>query len=532
MTIFVDRHAEEGVLAEVRRRMQARRSGEGASAGALAACAESFLAFLPYWRFVNRETGEVVSFGSAATGELALWPGQEDFAREIAAGDGWLYALKAGKLGFTELACAYDGWVLRFRGRNARVHQFSRDAPAAEELHAMTRFGLLHLPVWMQLPLLEEERGGDTGHSLKLYGGPDDVRRLIAYSAGPNVSIDQSCHHAHVDEFAHMPFAEKTWNAVRTTIAPAGTCHVVTRGAGDGVYAAALWRAAEAGSSRLKPFFRPWDARPDRDERWYAEQEGDLTRRGLYFFAPRTAAEALAGDEENEFVPIELWDRCRASPPLPVLAPGDRTLTVLGVDAGVKNDCTGIVMVSRHPDDLEMIAVRAVRKWQPDVGHEVDLDEVESFIKAVCLGGCAFGHYKDDRLRDPEPAYTVRCEACHPEQGDPVLYPPYAVYEVNYDPWQMEGTAQRLRQIGINCQPFQQQRDRLIADSELRDLIVNRRISHDGNLALREHVENAAAVLDTKEDRKIRIVKKAPHRKVDLAVALSMASYRCLRLNL
>jgi len=532
MTIFVDRHAEDAVLAEVRRRMSARRDERGAVGGTLAACEQSFLAFLPYWRFVNRESGGIVNFGNPETGELHIWQGQLDFAEEMMR-ISWIYALKAGKLGFSEVECAYDGWRLRFGAPNTRVHIFSNIGPSAQEFLDIVRFGLLHLPAWMQLPLLSEERGGDTGHSLKLYGGPEDTRRAVAYSSGKNVSIDQSCQHLHFDEFAHMEHPEITWNAARTTIAPDGTCHIVTRGAGESGYAAELWRAAESGSSQLKPFFRPWDARPDRDERWYAEQEGDLTRRGLYFFAPRTAAEALAGDEENEFIPIELWDSC-AEPALARLAPGSSEVVVLGVDAGIKNDCSGAVLVTRHPERHDDVAVRGVRLWTPPAGGEVDLDEVESFIKACCLpkGGCAAGHYAEDRERVPEPVFTVTCPACHPPEGvELILDPPFSVYEVTYDPWQMENSAQRLRKLGINMQPFQQQKERAIADSELRDLIINRRIAHRGNPHLREHIGNAAAEID-REERKIRIKKKAPHRKVDLAVALSMSARRSLVLYL
>jgi hypothetical protein len=42
-----------------------------------------------------------------------------------------ILALKAGKLGFTELARACDAWVTLFRQSNARVHLFCRDARAA-----------------------------------------------------------------------------------------------------------------------------------------------------------------------------------------------------------------------------------------------------------------------------------------------------------------------------------------------------------------------------------------------------------------
>jgi hypothetical protein len=87
---------------------------------------QGFVAWLKYWRFKNRESGALLTFRNP-------WPGQEKFrdlminvaqsAIDKAMWEG-IFALKAGKLGFTELECAWDGYVLWAR-RNARVHLFS-----------------------------------------------------------------------------------------------------------------------------------------------------------------------------------------------------------------------------------------------------------------------------------------------------------------------------------------------------------------------------------------------------------------------
>jgi phage terminase large subunit-like protein len=69
-------------------------------------------------------------------------------------------------------------------------------------------------------------------------------------------------------------------------------------------------------------------------------------------------------------------------------------------------------------------------------------------------------------------------------------------------------------------------------DKTLYDLIRDRRVSHDGNADLRQHIANANAKLEKDQDSKLRIVKKTQSRKIDLAVALSMACWECLRLLL
>ena len=78
---------------------------------------------------------------------------------------------------------------------------------------------------------------------------------------------------------------------------------------------------------------------------------------------------------------------------------------------------------------------------------------------------------------------------------------------------------------------FNQGNDRLLADSQFRNVIRDRKLWHRGNKELREHVQNSDAKVDT-EDHKIRIVKRAEKLKIDLAVTVSMGTYEVLRLNL
>lgn len=472
-------------------------------------CSSSFRNFLQHWQFVNRETGEIRILGEC------LWPGQDKFV-DITQEHKWILALKAGKLGFTELECAYDAYVALFGPANARVHIFSRSDTASVELLEYIRFGLSRLPEAIRPNLLSQEAGGDTTHSLRFRLGPEDLRRIVCYPAGPHVSVDQSAQHAHVDELARMPFPDKTWPSVYSTIAPNGSCHIVTRGAGDADLVSSLWESAVNGSNQLYPFFQPWNAR-ERPINWYQLQEGSMPTESLDHFAPLTPEDALRGGGIMEFIPLALWDRCE-DPDLPPFLPGDNTPCVLGVDAAVTGDCFGIVAVTRHPLRHDEVAVRACRKWEPQGGY-IDFKEPESFIRFLCQGGCAAGHpHYPPFTRDD-------CEACQ----NHTLVPGYNIIQVAYDPYQLESLCQNLRRERIAwVEPFPQQRERMIADSELRDLIVNRRIWHTGDKNLREHMQNAAMKISREEDTKLRIVKKSMERKVDLCVALSMAANRIL----
>jgi hypothetical protein len=476
----------------------------------LAACRQSFVYFLKYYKFKNRETGQVTSF-------FDLWEGQVDFAVHMMS-ERWIFALKAGKLGFTELECAYDVWVARFGPPNARVHLFSLDAPASRALLEYVRFGLTHLPTWMQLPFHKEAAGGDTVNSIKLDAGPDDVRTIVSYSAGPHVSIDQTATHSHVDELARMLYPDRTWSAIQSTVAPDGSCHIVTRGADDD-FVARLWEAAEAGEGKLFPFFAPWTARP-REEMWREGEAGTLSQQQLLHFAPDNPADALAGDETAEYIPAQVWNAC-LDPELPPLMPGDKTPLVIGVDGAVTGDMFAVVAVSRHPQRHAEVAIRACKVWDPKkLGRAVDFDEVERFLRFLREGSCVAGH--------PPSMPMEGCENCTKKR---FTVPRYRVVVVVYDPYQVEQMMQRLRR-STWCEPFPQARDREIADSLMHKLALRGQLAHDGNEQLRDHVLNARAKLSKDEDSKMRMIKRSPSGKIDLAVAASMAIKRCLELNL
>jgi len=196
---------------------------------------------------------------------------------------------------------------------------------------------------------------------------------------------------------------------------------------------------------------------------------------------------------ESEFIPIELWDACLN--PLP-LVKGEKTPLVVGLDAAVTGDCFGFVVVSRDPNNpVENIAVRAARKWSPPEGGKLDYDEPGTVLRWL----------KEN----------------------------FNVVQVCYDPYQLEYFVKKYREeLGLWFEAFEQGQRRLMADKQLYDMIVHKRIRHDDNPDMRSHIQNCNAKTQKDEDGKLRLVKKSENRKIDLAVALSMATAECLRLNL
>lgn len=195
-------------------------------------------------------------------------------------------------------------------------------------------------------------------------------------------------------------------------------------------------------------------------------------------------------DDGQRFLDDMLWwDACVE--PLPPLGP--REPLVLAMDAGVTNDCFAIVGVTRHPARPADVAVRLVHIWEPK-GQKLDFAGPEQYVRELCKN------------------YNVKC--------------------VTYDPYQLHDMATRLyRERVAWFDEFQQGAPRLEADKQLLDLILAKRLAHDGNPTLRQHVQNADRAFDA-ETRKLRIVKREMSLKIDSVVALSMGVYKSLALRL
>lgn len=200
----------------------------------------------------------------------------------------------------------------------------------------------------------------------------------------------------------------------------------------------------------------------------------------------------------EQFVPEEWWDACRRKE-WPEI---DKTRQpmVIGMDAGVSSDNFGLVMACRHPEFKEEAMIVFSQKWEPPSGGKIDFVGTED---------------------KPGPELVLRR-----------LIKEYNVIEVTYDEYQLHSLATRLKKEGLAWfKPFSQGGDRLVADSNYRDMIRDRRIWHRGEPDLKAHISNANAQIDD-QDRKIRIVKRIERLKIDLTVAGSMCIGELMRLNL
>jgi len=249
---------------------------------------ESLMAWLEVWQFMD-EDGRTRMLGES------LWPGQRRFVQALLA-HGHVVSIKSRKVGLSTLVAAHAAWTARIRDMNASVHLLSYREDAARELLRGLRRGLEGLPSFLRLPLKRE-----TSTVLCCAAGPEDERNLKAFPATPTTSIETTCSHLVLDEWAHTFDPEAVWQAVEPTLAPRATSALITTARTPGDFVHGYYLKSQAGQTRHTGVFVSVLERPDRSAEWVEQkrlQEGKWQSLRNY---PLTAEEAFAAADEPYF---------------------------------------------------------------------------------------------------------------------------------------------------------------------------------------------------------------------------------------
>lgn len=161
---------------------------------------------------------------------------------------------------------------------------------------------------------------------------------------------------------------------------------------------------------------------------------------------------------------------------------------VLALDCSVNGDTTAIIGVWRDDTDGHFYTdYNDIHYFEPseETDGEIDFSEVENTLWKLWITG----------------KYSA----------------------VVYDPYQAVSLIQRLKKRGVRTQQFNQGSRRLQSDSFLRQCLMDKTYHHPDHFLLTDHMLNS--VMKFTNDDHIRIIKPDKTRKIDLAVALSMALY-------
>jgi phage terminase large subunit-like protein len=414
-----------------------------------------------------------------------LWPAQESVLQSLQ-NERQIIILKARQLGITWLVLAYALWLCIFHG-NKTVIIISKDQDAANETIRRARGMFTRLA--QQPAALAIDNVGEIAWT--------NGSRIKAFASSSDAGSSFTGSLLILDELAKNPKADAIYTSAKPTIDDGGRVVILSTAKGRDNLFHRLWTRATEGANNLKAIFIAWHERPGRDAAWYARTAADApTMQHHTQEYPATPDEAFQALAESPFLPaMAWWDACvEALPPL-----GSREPVVIALDAATTNDSFGMAVVSRHPARPADVALRMVMEWRP----------VDGVIR--------FGS-KDE---SDTPRGTVER-----------LIRDYNVIQLCGDPYQLHQMFTEIRDTGrVYVAEFNQGAERLESDNQLKHLILERRIAHNGDPTARRHIENADAKVDA-DAHKLRIVKREQSLKIDVAVCISMAAKRCLDLNL
>jgi phage terminase large subunit-like protein len=189
---------------------------------------------------------------------------------------------------------------------------------------------------------------------------------------------------------------------------------------------------------------------------------------------------------ESTFIDLEMWDACVDANLRPVLSDPDLPVFA-GLDASIRGDFTAIAVCTYNiKRQAVQIVDHLVLKPQD---ADISFAEVEDYLTQL-----------DNR-------FDLRA--------------------VQYDPYQLESTAQRLRANGIPMVAFAQTFANLeAAASNLLKLVTDKNMVAYESAELRTAIGNCKSV---ETSRGFRISKIAGSRKIDLAAALSFAALAAVK---
>lgn len=412
--------------------------------------------------------------GTSTIIRFVLWKAQVEYLNLLHYGRQTI-TLKARQLGVSWVTIVYCVWLCIFH-ENVTVLVLSKDKDAAEEIIRRARGVFRRLK---NKPT--QEAGKENKTTIQFTNGS----RFKCFAATKNAGTSFTGTFVIIDEADKMEFGLDLYTSIRPTIADGGRIAIIFTAFGEDGLGRRLWEVSSQPGSPIKQFFIPWHERPGRTVEWYnIEARAAVSMAHHRQEYPATPEEALGfTDLDNRLIQSpEQWSSLGIIP----TEVSSGLSCVLALDAGVSSDLFVAVGVCWHPKRKGIPVIRDVKTWEPPKtkNGQVDFSEAKDWVT--------------DFVR------TRR------------------VRRVVYDPYQLVSMGQDLQRI-CDAKEFPQGAKRIQADTSFRGRITQGNILHLNDPTLASHIENANIKIANDEDKKLRIIKRSKNKKIDLAVASSMA---------
>lgn len=198
--------------------------------------------------------------------------------------------------------------------------------------------------------------------------------------------------------------------------------------------------------------------------------------------------EVRMSSREDTFMPMIRYDFCTDDDWMP-MGDSDRGISIVAcvdmMGGKVHSDCAAITVRSYDPP-TDRYPLRSHKIWDPSIINDPDFDF---------------------NLAAEQYVWNLHCR--------------HKLLACGYDPAQFVGSAKKLKRMGVNMVEFTQMKNREIADTQYRNLILGRRLmNYPQAKDLRAHVANAVA--RELGNGNIRIDKRLASGRIDGCVADSM----------
>jgi phage terminase large subunit-like protein len=210
---------------------------------------------------------------------------------------------------------------------------------------------------------------------------------------------------------------------------------------------------------------------------------------------------------------LKIWDEC-AVPPEQLAALTKGMLCLEGVDLSKRIDLTADASIFALDDDRIALTAHGYMPEEALLTHE-KTDKIPYYFYAeagwltVTLGNVTDYRAIQNRLSDREAAGDMR------------------IHELCYDPYNATHFANEEMDKGRETVEVRQTIPSLSEATKLfRELLISRKIVHDGNPLLRAHLANARIIIDSKENIMVTKKNAGDTKRVDLLAATITALTR------